>query len=356
MLYLLSFSLVSAIAVHLLLFRLAVPLGLVDIPNERKTHTGSIPVFGGLAIYLSTAVSVIIFDIQIPLQSPVLLFTLVLFLFGLIDDRMGLSPKLRIIAQMVIALLSVLIGDLHLYFFGDIFGVGDFYLGFKGEILTVLAIVTAINAFNMIDGIDGLLASLLIILFSIFIWIDMANAPLYGVLLINLAVFLLFNLDIFSSKKSQKRVFMGDAGSMAFGYFVVALLLDKSQMPNIEIRPVTVLWLLAVPLMDLIAIVIRRLRKGQPLMEADREHLHHIFMRMGFSERRALFVISSVAIVFACIGLVCEYLKINETLIFFTYIGIFLVYLFFILHAWRVVRKFNLLRRKSRGKHAKVTD
>lgn len=351
-----SFSVVIAVVVHLVLFRLASPLGLVDLPNERKTHVGKVPVFGGLAILISALASLLFFGIDIPLSPNVLWFTVIILLFGLVDDRHGLSPKVRLIAQIVIAVLSVFIGDLHLYFFGNIFGIGDFYLGFWGELLTILAIVTAINAYNFIDGIDGLLASLLIVLFVALLYIDPFNILLYSVIIANLAIFLLFNLGGLSFSGRDRRVFMGDAGSMAFGYIIVSIFLDISQMPNVEVRPVTVLWLMAVPLMDLVAIFIRRLLKGRPVMKADREHLHHIFLRMGFSDRQALLIITLISAGFAVVGLGAEYLGFNEMLMFVGFFVVFFLYLYFILHAWRFVRLFNIIRQRRKINHASAVD
>jgi UDP-GlcNAc:undecaprenyl-phosphate GlcNAc-1-phosphate transferase len=345
-LYLVVFSVVSAVVSLLLLSRLAAFAGLVDIPDSRKAHIGHIPIVGGLAIVAALTVTLAVVDFAWPFNQALSLLALVLFLSGLIDDRFSLTPKLRIMIQLLVAVLTVFVGDLHLYFFGDIFGLGDFYLGFWGEILTVLAIVTAINAFNMIDGIDGLLAMLLVVVFSAMLMVDPFLFEFYLVCIAVLLVFLVFNLGLIRGAKGNGKVFMGDAGSMLFGYLVVCLLIDKSQHPGLQIRPVTVLWFIAIPLMDLVAIVIRRSRKKQPIMKADRDHLHHIFIRMGFSDRSALVFIILIAMLFAAVGLVSEMMRIDEAVMFTSFLTIFAVYLYFILHAWRFVRLFNVLKHR----------
>ncbi|MFT4929177.1 MAG: UDP-GlcNAc:undecaprenyl-phosphate GlcNAc-1-phosphate transferase [Phenylobacterium sp.] len=342
-------SIISTIVAILLLSRLASTIGLVDIPDGRKSHIGQIPLIGGMAIVASMAVMVWLFGIEWPFNTVVTALAFLLFLFGLVDDRMDLSPRLRFFVQVGVAVLTIYAGDLHLYYFGNIFYVGDFYLGFWGELLTGLAIVTAINAFNMIDGIDGLLALLLI---NVFVCIGIIGDGLSEfeiTSIILLAVFLLFNLGLLTSKRDCRKVFMGDAGSMMFGYLVVCLLIDKSQQPAVEIRPVTVLWMIAIPLMDLVAIVIRRIRKKQPVMKADRDHLHHIFIRIGFSDLSALVVILGVAAVFSAVGIISEIMQLSEFVMFISFISIFLVYLYFILHAWKFVRLFNVLQ--NRGGH-----
>ena len=351
--YLVSFSVISAVISILLLSRLAVFMGLVDVPDKRKAHVGHIPVIGGLAIVVAIPIIFTVFNFHWPFNQAITLLALVLFLSGLIDDKVALTPKFRIIVQITVALLTVFVGDLHLYYFGDIFGFDDFYLGFWGEFLSILAIVTAINAFNMIDGIDGLLAMLLINVFVAMLFVDQSLSQFYIVCICQLLVFLLFNLGIVSRKGYCRKVFMGDAGSMLFGYLVVCLLIDKSQHPAIEMRPVTVLWIIAVPLMDLVAIVIRRSRKKQSIMKADRDHLHHIFIRMGFSARGALIVIVFISALLCAIGLLSEYYQIPEALMFYSFIAVFACYLYFILHAWRFIRLVNWLKEKRVGVDAK---
>ena len=328
---LLMLAAVTASISLLLCARLAGPAGLMDVPNSRKAHVGHIPVVGGLAMVLSMPLMLWLGDIAWPFNPVIALLALVLFVSGLVDDKIGLAPGLRFCIQLAVALLTVFVGDLHLYFFGDIFGYGDFYLGIWGELLAVLAIITAVNAFNMIDGIDGLLGMLLLVAIGGLWYTDASMDGFYLLCCVWLGVFLLFNLGLLSDKR---KVFMGDAGSMLFGYLVVCLLIDKSQHPNVEIRPVTVLYLLAVPLMDLVAIVIRRNRKKQPIMKADRDHLHHIFMRMGMSDRRALAFIILVAVFMATAGLAGEIYKVDEALMFSWFLTLFAFYLYFILHAW----------------------
>ncbi len=340
---LIGISVLSCVLCIVLLSHLATTVGLVDIPDSRKAHIGQVPLIGGLAIVASFAIMVVVFGLDWPFNPAITTLGLTLFIFGLLDDGFNLSPVFRFIVQTSVAVLTVYWGDLHLYYFGNIFYVGDFYLGFWGEFLTIWAIVTAINAFNMIDGIDGLLALLLINVFAAMLLISDNLSSFYWVSIALLAVFLLFNLGLVSKRK----VFMGDAGSMMFGYLVVCLLIDKSQHPGIEIRPVTVLWIIAVPLMDLVAIVIRRIRKNQSIMKADREHLHHIFIRMGFSDFSALLVIISLAAVFSSIGIISEVLQLSEMLMFVCFMLVFLLYLYFILHAWKFVRLYNIMKHRQ---------
>jgi len=140
----------------------------------------------------------------------------------------------------------------------------------------------------------------------------------------------------------RNRIFMGDAGSMFIGFAVVWLLVNATQPGEMAMRPVTALWIIAIPLMDMVAIMVRRARKGQSVMKPDRDHLHHIFMRAGFSDREALLMITIVAMLFASVGLLGEFFHLPEWLMFAAFVGLFALYDWSLSHVWRllvVVRK-----------------
>src|SRR5699024_521025 len=119
---------------------------------------------------------------------------------------------------------------------------------------------------------------------------------------------------------------MGDAGSIFIGFAVVWLLVNATQPGEMVMRPVTALWVIAIPLMDMVAIMVRRARKGQSVMKPDRDHLHHIFMRAGFTDREALLLITAVALIFAGIGLLGDFYQIPEWLMFAGFMGLFALY------------------------------
>ncbi len=179
------------------------------------------------------------------------------------------------------------------------FGLGDVNLGFIGIFFTYFAIVVAINAFNMIDGIDGLIGCLSLNTFtSIAILFLMSGNTEYVSypLIIAAAIlpYLMYNLGIFKSE--TKKIFMGDAGSMFIGLSVIWLLCMGTQGDDTSFRPVTALWVCAIPLMDMLAIVVRRVRNGKSPFKPDRDHLHHILQRVGFNPRQTLIIISTSSV------------------------------------------------------------
>lgn len=130
---------------------------------------------------------------------------------------------------------------------------------------------------------------------------------------------------------------MGDAGGMVIGFTVIWFLLLSSQNgKDIPIQPVTALWLIAVPLMDMAAVMIRRIRRGCSPFKPDREHLHHIFQRLGLSSTQTLIVICLIATTYAGIGIYAEMIGTPEYVMFYTFISCFLVYLLILTYVWRI--------------------
>jgi UDP-GlcNAc:undecaprenyl-phosphate GlcNAc-1-phosphate transferase len=134
---------------------------------------------------------------------------------------------------------------------------------------------------------------------------------------------------------------MGDAGSMMIGLSVVWLLVLGSQNGQPGFRPVTALWLIAIPLLDMFAVMHRRIRKGKSPLSADRDHLHHIFMRFGHSSNSALLIISIRATLFAGVGIAGEYFQIPESLMLLSFICLFMLYDYIFIHIWKILRIFR---------------
>ncbi|KXO06417.1 MULTISPECIES: UDP-N-acetylglucosamine--undecaprenyl-phosphate N-acetylglucosaminephosphotransferase [Marinobacter] len=324
---------------------------LLDAPDHRKHHKGVVPLIGGLSAFIGLCVAWLI---GMPLVSEHGLFLLcatVLVVVGAVDDARDLPAKFRLAVQVGLGALLVYGSGVSLTAFGDLFNLGVIDLGFLGPLVTIAAVIGATNAFNMVDGIDGLAGSLsLVTLLSLIVLF--AFAPEAGpalALAVGIACallpYLMANLRI---PPFRYRVFMGDAGSMFIGFSVVWLLVNATQPEQAGMRPVTALWIIAIPLIDMVAIMVRRARKGQSLMKPDREHLHHIFMRAGFSDREALLMITLIALVCAGIGLAGEFFNVPEWVMFTTFLGVFALYDWSLSHVWRLL---VLFRKKVTHQH-----
>ncbi|MEM5530729.1 UDP-N-acetylglucosamine--undecaprenyl-phosphate N-acetylglucosaminephosphotransferase [Gammaproteobacteria bacterium AS21] len=322
---------------------IAIHFGLVDIPTERKAHVGKVPLIGGVAIFLSVLFGAFFFmPISQPLNIYLISAALIVFI-GVLDDYYDLPIKPRMIAQITVASLMVFGADLYLNNLGNLFGTGDIKLNAFGTAFTIIAVVGTINAFNMVDGIDGLAGMLSIITFSALAFL-LSNSSNEWFLLPALFVaatlaYLMFNLEWPSSK--LKKIFMGDAGSMLIGLTVVWLLVVSTQSEQQSFKPVTALWIIAVPLMDMVAIMLRRIKKGQSPFKPDRDHLHHIFMRASFSSKQTLLIISLIAIMLTIFGATLDFLGISESISFIFFIAFFIVYTVALNHVWRLLTFFR---------------
>jgi UDP-GlcNAc:undecaprenyl-phosphate GlcNAc-1-phosphate transferase len=212
---------------------------------------------------------------------------------------------------------------------GNLFGLGNIELGPMGIIFTYFAIIVVINAYNMVDGIDGLVGSLSLNTFTaiavLFLMSGNSGYLTYPLILATATLpYLMFNLGYF--KKYTKKIFMGDAGSMFIGLSVIWLLTIGTQGDNASFRPVTALWICAIPLMDMLAIVMRRYRKGKSPFKPDRDHLHHILQRAGLSSHQTLLVISIASVVMSLIGVLGEYFQVPESIELALFVVIFILY------------------------------
>ncbi|WP_404363731.1 UDP-N-acetylglucosamine--undecaprenyl-phosphate N-acetylglucosaminephosphotransferase [Marinobacter sp.] len=319
-------------------------VGLLDHPDHRKTHSGAIPLVGGLSVFTGLFAAWLI---AMPFSGGYGIFlmcSLLLVLLGAIDDARDIPAKFRLWAQVTLGAFLVYGSGIWLDSFGNLLGFGSIPLGWLGPLVTIAAIIGATNAFNMIDGIDGLAGSLstvtLLSLAILFLASPgfTAEAALSVGIVAALIPYLLVNMRV---PPFRQKIFMGDAGSMFIGFSVVWLLVNGTQEGEAAFRPVTALWIIAVPLIDMVAIMVRRARKGQSVMVPDREHLHHIFLRAGFTDRQALMVITVVALLCAGVGLVGEWLQVPEWIMFAGFLAVFACYDWMLSHAWRVLVLFR---------------
>ncbi|MCH8538452.1 MAG: UDP-N-acetylglucosamine--undecaprenyl-phosphate N-acetylglucosaminephosphotransferase [Alkalimonas sp.] len=311
---------------------------LIDVPKGRKQHQGQVPLIGGLALFIGLTAGLLSHDISSASHWQFIGCAAVIVVLGACDDAMDLSVNLRLIIQSMVAIAMMLSLDLHLAHLGNLFGLGPIELGWLGPPLTVIAVIAAINAFNMTDGIDGLagtLSLLCMIMLSFFMlmWGQQETALLPLLMITALVPYLAANLQWFGMRK----VFLGDAGSMLIGLTVIWLLLQGSQSPASSFRPVTALWIIAIPLLDMAVIMIRRLRKGQSPFKADREHLHHISLRMGLNSRQSLLLIAGLAGICASIGALAEYLLLPEGLLLVLFLVLGVAYYYVLAHIWRIL-------------------
>lgn len=333
----LSFIFFFSFASLFLLRKVAKAINLVDSPNLRKQHDGVVPLVGGISVFITLSQFIYTNPSIIEHHDLFLSSIAILIVIGVFDDKYDISFKFRLVIQTLLTLGLMYFIDFELNNIGDILGIGNLQFGIFAPVVTVLAVLGAINAFNMVDGIDGLLGGISIVTFValssiLYMHGQYGLAYLCIVVVVALIPYVLLNLGVLGK---EKRVFMGDAGSMMIGFTVVWLLLSSSQTSGQPLmRPVTGLWIIALPLMDMAAVMYRRIKRGRSPFRPDRDHLHHICERIGLSKIQTLILICGVASTFAFIGVVSEYYKVNESIMFAGFLICFFFYSLILLRNW----------------------
>jgi len=302
----------------------AIAIGLVDIPGGRKTHKNSTPIVGGIAMYLG----VLFGGISLGVLSSISWFLLggsLLIIIGAIDDRFGLSPMIRLIAQVWVALMMIFLANIQIESIGSPLFF-DWNLGAFSIPLTILITLAIINAFNVLDGIDGLSGGVAFIVLSFMAFFSIDSVILDLVLLLMAAIFGFLLCNGPSSINRKAKCFMGDAGSTFIGFSIIWLGISISQGDPASMSPVVGLWLVAIPIFDFTASVLRRIVNGKSPFRPDRHHLHYLLLDAGLSAKKALLLILMMTFVTAAIGLIGQIFTIPDGIMFLLWLALGVIY------------------------------
>lgn len=281
--------------------RVATYIGALDIPNERKVHTKPIPRLGGLAIYFGFLFGYMLFGSHSVVMNAILIGSFIIILIGSIDDVKSVPARYKLIGEIIAAMVVSIYGGILLKdvsFFGIYLNFGAFSYP-----LTILFIVAAINCINLIDGLDGLACGISSIYFlTIAIIASLLKLPFDLEITLSLIMFG-STLGFLVHNFYPAKIFMGDSGSMFLGYIIsiIALLGFKNVTLTSFIIP---LLLLAIPIMDTLFAIIRRLINHKPITAPDKNHLHHQLLKLNISHRSAVLIIYLIDILFALASIV----------------------------------------------------
>jgi len=275
---------VSVVAV-VLLARLAPHIGLVDHPGGRKRHHATVPLVGGIAIYLGVLAA---YAASIDFRAFGLTYQLacgLMVIVGIADDHQDITPTKRLVLQAAIAAGLILYTRQAVVDLGDLLGFGTISLGWASLPFTIVAMVALINAFNMLDGLDGLAGGVGIVGFSAVLVLSMLVgnlelAKIAAAYVGALAGFLFFNAPVRVIRR--RLVFMGDAGSTLLGFAFAACAMALVSRSGGDVPPPLILWLVAIPIFELFSSTFRRARNGMSPMEADTGHYHHRLLDAGW--------------------------------------------------------------------------
>ena len=277
-------------------------------PNYRSIHKKSTPLLGGIAIFaafvMGFTIILLFSDMNLThLVREIIVFIMAGFLvllLGIYDDIKGAYWFQKLIVQVFAGLIVVSFGY-KISVVSNPFG-GTIALGVFGVPLTLLWIVCITNAINLIDGLDGLAAGISFgaacIMVFISLWFgNIASAFPAAILAGSLAAFLIFNFN-------PAKIFLGDSGSLFLGFMLACFSINGTFRDSSSVAMLIPLIVLGIPIVDTSLAFLRRLRKGVHPFVADRDHIHHRLLRLGFNHRQAVLLINSVSYLWGGIAVV----------------------------------------------------
>lgn len=323
---------------------LAVRMGLVARPGHRKLHQGNVSLVGGMAMFAAFTLCVLTLDISLPSFGSFLAAAALLVGVGFVGDLWGLAMHIRFATQITAALIMTLSGSVIVENLGAITGIGDVTLGELTIPFTVFATVGVINTINMSDGIDGLAGGLSFIAFMLLSCIAaasgrIADASVLILLTSIVGALLIFNLQF--PWRPRALAFMGDSGSTFLGFALAWFAISLSQGEERAMTPVTALWILALPLIDTVSILIRRVLSGRSPFTGDRDHLHHVLLHAGCSVNTTNIILWSVMLMLGAAGIFAFYRNISELALFYGFLGLAFSYLWLVLRIHRNANEAN---------------
>ena len=313
--------LISAVIARILIPRIlliSLRKKLFDIPDDRKIHKRAIPRLGGVSFFPTTlfafclvyAFRLLDGDSISTLYASYLLPELLLFacgmtllyLTGIADDLVGVRYRQKFAIQIFCACLFPLSGlwinDLY-----GLFGIHELS-AYVGIPFTVLTVVFITNAVNLIDGIDGLASGLSMVALSVFGTLAVIDGRWMSALLAFATVGVLlpfFFYNVFGNADRGRKIFMGDTGSLTLGYILSFLAVQYTMNTyeagiNYEGAMLIAFSVLLVPCLDVVRVVLGRVRRGRDPFMPDKTHIHHKFLAMGFTPRRAMISILCISL------------------------------------------------------------
>tara|TARA_B100000989_G_scaffold185504_1_gene139605 strand:+ start:1104 stop:2060 length:957 start_codon:yes stop_codon:yes gene_type:complete len=305
---------------------LAYKFNFLDYPNKRKIHGYPIPYIGGLSLGLFYTLNVFINKSEFQFLNLILMYSMIIVIVGLIDDKIDINPILKIFLQSITIYILISNG-IYLSDLGTYDYIGTINLGNYGQIFSFLCCLLIINAFNYTDGIDGLLSTLFInifIFFIIFCYIsgNTSEAKFLFFFIIPVLIFLLFNFSIFNLPK----IFLGDSGSNLLGYltgFTMIFLYKKTL-----ISPSLLIWPVALIIFEFLSTNILRILSKKNIFHSGNDHLHYQIKKIYNLDTLGInLIFNSINIILSLFGFSIYFLLGS----LFSLVGFILVFLIYLL-------------------------
>lgn len=288
--------------------RLARAVGAVNQPSDRRIHREPTPRLGGLAILAGFLVPVLYFLPADPAARALVAGAVLICALGAVDDIWGLSPPVKLLGQVACAAIPVSAGLTIDHITLPFLGVGD--LGPAQYPLTILWFVAIVNMINFSDGMDGLAAGITGLGATTFAILAASlgradPAIMAAALAGACAAFLVFNFH-------PAKVFMGDAGSMFLGFVIAGVSVSGVMKSAAAVAVVAPLIVLAIPILDTSFVIMKRLKHGLPVYNADRSHFHHRFFTIGWGQRKTVLALYAWCALMGAVALLLRFVPYRE--------------------------------------------
>ncbi len=303
---------------------------LFDEPSRRKSHIHQIPTLGGVAIFAGitvTAGSFIDYSL-VPSLQYILVACIIVFFIGIKDDLLVISPSKKLLGEIAAALIMIVPGYLdrpntsvadYTMSFTSLHGfLGINHIpGVYSVLLTLFVIIVIVNSFNLIDGIDGLAASIGIVTSIFFgVWFFVSGNIEYSLISATVigTLFAFLRYNVFGKKN---KIFMGDTGSLLIGLLmcVQVIVFNEKNIGftsafAIKAAPAVSFAVLIIPLYDTMRVFLIRILRGRSPFSADKNHIHHCLIKIGYTHKQATFIIVVANICFILLALALQYVGI----------------------------------------------
>jgi len=331
-----------AVLIISLVIKYSSRIGMLDIPNARSSHVAPTPRGAGVGIYLASLFSFLLFYPHIVGEYwSFFLAQFLIFFVGVYDDNREASPKIKFIVIILSAVLIFFFNDFRIDTLGTWFGYSISLPLWIALPFTVFAITGFTNALNLIDGLDGLAGGVSMVIFLAFFYIgyhygDMFIQVVSFLMIAALVGFLLFNWH-------PAAIFMGDSGSLVLGFTIAAVAIRAIEYVSVT----SILFLAALPIIDTIVVMVRRMQRGQSPFMPDKTHLHHKIVMWRKNVDYSVVLLILIQISFSLIGVYVH--DRDDGAIFILFLIILL--LFFAMLDERVASReeFALTRWKRKG-------
>ena len=274
--------------------------GFIDVPkDDRRMHKDAVATIGGLGIFIAFLTTILLFVDLSPKLIAILAGSGILVITGMVDDKIDIKPKVKLILQIIAAVIVVSAGVKITHITNPFRPQETISLGVVGPVLSVIWIVGVSNALNFIDGMDGLCAGLSTISALTFYF---SSEKVGFVPTLSLAIagstlgFLPYNFN-------PAKIFMGDTGALSIGFILACLSVEGVMKSVTTMTLIVPVLILALPVFDTLFAIFRRAMNGKKIMMADKGHLHHRLVQSGYTVKQAVLIMYGLSITCSLMGL-----------------------------------------------------